>query len=256
MPGDTANLNARFTGRRRLLAAARFVPGGSRVADVGSGHGLLARVLLATGRASHCIATERTEETLAAVRPLPPGVPFAEHLELRHGDGLSVLRPEDAVDVALLLGMGTRTMLRILDQPGVAELGISRFILQPQTEWAGLRKGLLERGLAIDDERLVRDRGRIYLIVVASRATAPSPLEHPDLTREDLLETGPCLVASRDPLLVEVWRREYARRERIAQRAVGAEEQHSAEAARTQARRILDVLEGPAENGTKSTALV
>ena len=37
-----------------------FVPRGSRVADIGSGHGILPRLLLASGRASYCIASAAT----------------------------------------------------------------------------------------------------------------------------------------------------------------------------------------------------
>jgi len=227
--------------RPRLRVAAEMVPPGSRVADIGSGHGLLPRALLASGRASHCIASERSPRTLARVWTPPGALPGARRLELRVGDGLRVLRAADRVDVALLLGMGAVTIGRILDARDAAARAIPRLVIQPQTDWAGLRAGLLRRGLAIVDERLVEDRGRTYLVLAAEPDAGAALPAHAELTAEELLEVGPLLAGSGDPLLLGLWRRELRRRGEITRRATG-DDLRQARRAWRRARRIVEVL--------------
>src|SRR6476661_1445037 len=97
----------------RLLAIAALIPAGARVADVGSGHGLLPRHLLATGRAAWCVATERDARRLRSVL----GDPEEPRLSLRHGDGLDPLLPEERLDVVVLAGLGGPSIARILGSP-------------------------------------------------------------------------------------------------------------------------------------------
>lgn len=239
-PGPATGLG--FSPRPRLLAAADLVPRGSRVADIGSGHGLLPWLLLASGRAAHCIASEVSPAALARVRSPPLHLPIAQRLELRSGYGLGVLRREDRIDVALILGMGAATIERILDAAADAELALPRFVFQPQTDWAGLRAALLRRGLSIHDERLVRDRGRTYLLLSAVPAADASLPAHPELSPAEVLEVGPVLVHSRGTLVREVWRKELRRRTDISERTTGFGHR-AALTALQRARRILRVLE-------------
>ena len=91
------------TGKRldaRLRAVAEMVPPGSRVVDVGTDHGRLARALVATGRAAYCLATELDPARLATLRLFPPGHPLRERIALRSGYGLRPIRPEDRIEVA------------------------------------------------------------------------------------------------------------------------------------------------------------
>lgn len=153
--------------RGRLAAVAALVPPGSRVADVGTGHGLLALRLRASGRAAHCVATERNTRLLTEARRRAvdrlPGV------ELRAGDGLAALDPADRIDVVVLAGMGSRKMIRILADERLLRLAIRRLVLQPQCEAQRLRRWLADQGFGIVAESRSLERGRSYLVIAAER---------------------------------------------------------------------------------------
>ncbi|HEX4825178.1 MAG TPA: SAM-dependent methyltransferase, partial [Candidatus Polarisedimenticolaceae bacterium] len=59
----------------RLAALAAAIAPGSRVADVGSDHGLLPLWLARTGRAAFCLVTEKTEALLERVERPPAQAP-------------------------------------------------------------------------------------------------------------------------------------------------------------------------------------
>jgi tRNA (adenine22-N1)-methyltransferase len=217
----------------RLLAVAEMIPHGSRVADVGSGHGLLPRHLLESGRAALCVATERDERRLASVLRHPGVV-------LRHGDGLAPLLPSDRLDVVVVAGLGGPTIARILGSPRREALRPRRLVLQPQTGAADLRRWLAGNGLGLVDERLALADGRYYPVLAAepgARSQDPAGLDP-----EDLLEAGPCLVLRRDPLLRPLWEREEARLASILGRARPGRGRTAAEARLALARRVLAAL--------------
>jgi len=194
------------------------------VADIGTDHGRLPRLLRASGIASACIATERDR--------LPRFPLAAGGIDLRRGDGLAPLRPEDRVEVLVLTGMGSHTVLRILERTALDRLGIRRVVCQPQTDWPMLRRGLTERRLEIVDERLIRERGRYYLILAAEPRGELVHYRHPRLDHEQLLDAGPALAHSRDPVVVDYWRAQ-------ADRLTGIVRHASPGAARDRAARQL-----------------
>ncbi len=152
-------------GRARLLAVNEAIPVGSRVADIGSDHGRLPRLLIRSGRAAWCIATEYGAGPARRLRAGVTACPEADRIEIRQGDGLDPLRPEDRIDVLVLSGMGGATMLSILDPARLQTLGVEWLVLQPQSGWAGLRAVLEQHGWNVSAERLVRDRGRFYTVM-------------------------------------------------------------------------------------------
>lgn len=206
----TGNDNLRRS--RRLEAVASMVPRGSRVADIGTDHALLPYLLLSSGRASHCIASD--------VRSgWPEGASPSDRLELRAGSGLKVFKPEDAIDVVAISGMGGRSMRRILDDDYRHELGIRRAVVQPQKEAADVRRWCAENRYPIVAERIIFERRRYYVILAAELVSGEGWHEHPLLGIDDLVEAGPLLVRSSDPLVRSYWLKE-----REAQLAIGRAE--------------------------------
>lgn len=212
----------RGVARARLEAIAELVPRRSRVADIGTDHARLPYLLLRSGRASLCIATERFARGAERLRRAAAAHPAPGALEIRHGDGLRALDPEDRIDVVVAAGLGARSILRLLDQDSAGRLGLSRVVLQPLTEPARLRRGLAERDYGIADERLALDGRRFYTVIAADRGREDRFAEHPVLDRDDLYEAGPCLVRCGDPLVKKLWLREREAQLRLLERAAGA----------------------------------
>jgi len=163
-------------GRSRLSAIAELVPPGTRVADIGTGHGKLALWLCAHGIASSCVATERTPELLAEARRRSHGHRGAAGVDFRSGDGLAALRAEDRIEVVILAGMGARKMIRILEDGSLGQLSVRRLVLQPQSESDRLRRWLAAHGFGIYRETVAVERGRAYDVIAAAVEPAPALL--------------------------------------------------------------------------------
>lgn len=206
------NAAARRPVRSRLAALAELVPPGSRVLDVGTDRALLPHYLLASGRASSCIASERDRVRLSRVPAASRAI--AARLDLRAGDGLTVLRAAERVEVVVVAGLGARSICRILGQRDLAGIGVRRLVLQPQTSPALLRRSLEGWGFGIVDERLVEEQERFHTIVAAAPDLPPvEPIG--TLTRDDVLEAGPCLLASGEPSVARYWWEELDRNRKI-----------------------------------------
>jgi tRNA (adenine22-N1)-methyltransferase len=162
---------------------------------------------------------------------------------LRVGAGLEALSSADGLDVAVVAGVGGRTAVRMLDREDLLRLGVRRLILQPQTEWATVRRWLFHHDFAIVDEGLVRERRRDYLILAAEPAATATESWHPDIPLDEQFEAGPRLLTAGDPLAEAYWRRELRRQERILRIAgPGGDARAVALARRALSRRILHRL--------------
>jgi tRNA (adenine22-N1)-methyltransferase len=181
-----------------------MVPHGSRVADIGTDHALLPRMLLSQGLASYCIASD-----------VKKGNSPIQGIDYRRGRGLRVLSPEDRIDVVTIAGMGARSIIRILADERLERLGIRRAVLQPQRDAAELRRWLAGRRFTIVDEKLVMEKRCYYFIMAAELEHREGAYDHPELGLEELLQAGPVLVRSGDPLVRDYWQRAMSYQEKL-----------------------------------------
>jgi tRNA (adenine22-N1)-methyltransferase len=190
----------------RLAALAAAIEPGSRVADVGSDHGLLPIWLAASGRAAFCLATEKSEALLRRVARPPEAAPWASRLGYRAGDGLDAILPSDRIDTVVLAGLGGPGIVRALGAAGEFGSGTtSRLVLQPRSELASVRRWLAENGWRLVSERLTVDRGRFHVTLAAERGDDAEQYRHPSLSRDDLYAAGPLLVRVRSDEVVRFW---------------------------------------------------
>ena len=101
-------------------------------------------------------------------------------IDLRLGDGLSPVRPEETDDI-VIAGMGGETIAAILAAALWTRDGRYRLILQPMSRPEELRRFLLRSGFAIESERIARDGDRLYTVLCAafSPASAAEQLARP-----------------------------------------------------------------------------
>ncbi|GGA36175.1 SAM-dependent methyltransferase [Kroppenstedtia guangzhouensis] len=186
----------------RLAAVAARIPPGRVVADIGSDHGLLLIFLARQGGLKRGIAGEVNQGPFenACKRIWDQGL--TNRVEVRLGDGLSVLRRDEA-DVVVLAGMGGVLISSILSRGKDRIQGVERLVLQPNNNGDRVRAWLLENGWEIDGEDLVKERGVLYEIISARQGDPHFPYRGLPLTREQALELGPLLWRDRHPLLGE-----------------------------------------------------
>lgn len=151
---------------RRLAAAAAFARKGARAADIGTDHASLPIYLVGNGIAPCALACDINEGPLNAAKANISAAGLSDRIDTLLTDGLNGVEhfaPEDVY----ILGMGGELIWRIIDNSQVSrQVGI-KLILQPMTHAHDLRKGLCVNGFNIVDETLIRDRDRVYQIIVA-----------------------------------------------------------------------------------------
>ncbi|WP_169713672.1 tRNA (adenine(22)-N(1))-methyltransferase [Paludifilum halophilum] len=201
----------------RLDAIARYVPADGAVADIGADHAQLLISLARSGRLKRGIAGEVNLGPYHNARQRVAASRFENRIDVRRGDGLNILAPDEA-DVIVIAGMGGALIASILESGNNRLRGVQRLILQPNNGAERVRLWLAENGWELRDEELVRDGGILYEILVAEPGMPERPYEALPLTREKALQIGPVLWRKRHPFLKSRLEKELAGWERILQK--------------------------------------
>ena len=177
----------------RLAAIAAFVPHGTTLADIGADHAYLAATLVMKGIAWRAVVGDLSAGACAAARRTALTQRLTREIDVRQGDGLSVLTPGEAESI-VIAGMGGALIAEILSGAPAVLTSVQTLVLQPMNGAAKLRRWLYTNGWDIVDETLARAGGHLYEIIRAEHGAA----ELPD---DVLLHIGARLFEKRDPLL-------------------------------------------------------
>lgn len=148
----------------RLQKIIDWVPMSVTVADIGTDHGFVPISLIRTGKAKRAIASDINEGPLSLAREHIENFGLTEQIELRIGDGLTVLTPGEA-DTILLTGIGGALMNRILEEGLSVAKSAKTLILSPQSEIPLVRHFLSDSGFEMDDETMLFSDGKYYTIL-------------------------------------------------------------------------------------------
>ena len=120
-----------------------------------------------------------------------------QRIELRYGDGLSVLAPGE-VGTIVLAGMGGGLIATLLQAaPQVAGMA-KTIVLQPMQGADILRRWLVGAGYQLRDEDLAKEGAKLYEVIAAGKGR--------QVITEELLLIGPRLWDKRHPLLPDLIR--------------------------------------------------
>ena len=151
----------------RLACLAACTPHGVRLADIGTDHGYLPVWLLQHGIIRSAIAADINAEPLAHARRTAAACGVTEKMTFRLCDGLDGIHA-DEVDAIAIAGMGGETIVDILTRAPWALKSDITLLLQPMTKPEVLRFWLVTNGYKIVSERLIRDKGVLYAVIVAT----------------------------------------------------------------------------------------
>ena len=143
---------------KRLSAVAAMVPEGSVVADIGTDHGYLPAHLVMSGISPYAIATDVNEGPLAAARNLISLLAIEKRVQLRLGDGLGPLAPNEA-ETVVMAGIGASTMIKIMEQSPLVLKSVKRLILQPMRGTPKVRTWLVQHRYRVQPSS--RSRGLV-----------------------------------------------------------------------------------------------
>lgn len=146
--------------RKRLLAIAKLVPVGNRVADIGTDHAYLPIFLRKNGISPAVLACDiRTMPLKSAMKNVADS--GVDGIGFRLCDGLLGIEP-DEVDTVIIAGLGGECIAGILESSW-AKNSKKHFLLQPMNSPEELRRFLcgkytLLREFAVED-------GRVYTVM-------------------------------------------------------------------------------------------
>ncbi|RFB38791.1 tRNA (adenine(22)-N(1))-methyltransferase [Brevibacillus sp. VP] len=202
---------------KRLQTIAAYCPKDTLVADIGSDHALLASYLLVNNQARFVIAGELNEGPYQAALRQIATLTAKDRASVRKGDGLAVLAPNEA-EVICIAGMGGQLIASILEA-GLDKLGkVKRLILQPNVGEDTLRQWLYDHGYQLVAEEIVEEDGIIYEVLVAEPGNPDEPYQSNKWSQVELMEIGPFLLQQQSPILLEKWKSELEKWEKIKER--------------------------------------
>lgn len=195
---------------KRLETIIERMPASGCLADIGCDHAYVAIEAVRRGRAARALACDVRKGPLqqAAEHILCAGL--AGKIETRLSDGLEKVAPGEA-DTVVVAGMGGPLMERILQ----GRLGdFAHFVLSPQSEIPHFRRFLLTEGMQIDEETMLIDEGKYYVILNVSQRADATSSDSMYVTEEDFLYGGR-LLHRLDPVLKSFLEKEKTRYEGI-----------------------------------------
>ena len=159
----------------RLAAAAALVRPGLPVADIGCDHGKLTAALACSGLYPKVIGSDLRPDPLDKARRTVEAAGCQDRVELRLGDGLSVLSAGE-VGTIVIAGVSAQTAWQMLEAaPWVFAPDGPRLVLIPATRHDELLKG---NAVALT-VRNIKDTG-VHLALPANSSLAPA---HPAQTQ-------------------------------------------------------------------------
>lgn len=174
----------------------------ARIADIGSDHAYLPVELVERKTIDHAIAGE--------VAPGPRDRSFADvkkfgltdKIDVRLGNGLAVINPEDNIDTVVIAGMGGILISDILTRATADEMSnVSTLILQPNIGEPLVRQWLQANDFQIIDEDIVEDEKHVYEIIKAKKVQTEVILT----PAQQLM--GPVLMTKKSATFVKKWQR-------------------------------------------------
>jgi tRNA (adenine22-N1)-methyltransferase len=216
---------------KRLEKVSSYVLQGSVLADIGSDHAYLPCYLGIKKIIKKGIAGEITEGPYLSAKEQVVLDGLTDIIEVRKGDGLSVLKENEA-EVVTICGMGGSLITSILEK-GKEKLGSAkRLVLQPNVGAKTVRNWLLKENWVLSAEEIIKEDGKIYEILVADRIG-----EQPYSNQIDAeLLFGPFLLKNQNEAFKEKWAGEVKQWKAI----LAQMEQSQGTAAETKRKELLD----------------
>ncbi|WP_033828394.1 tRNA (adenine(22)-N(1))-methyltransferase [Bacillus andreraoultii] len=194
----------------RLKRVASYIPEDSTLADIGSDHAYLPIYAMQNGLIKEAIAGEVAEGPYNAAKASVEAAGYDKQIDVRKGDGLSVIKNGEKIDCITIAGMGGALISSILEQ-GKNQLttaNVKRLILQPNISANTIRKWFLNNGWELINESILEEDGHIYEILIAERGEPTNPYNKKDMEKEILF--GPFLLKEDQAFpFIKKWSREY-----------------------------------------------
>lgn len=179
---------------KRLKTLVKYVDEIDNIMDIGCDHALLDIYLIKNKYTDKIIASDIHENALNAGIENIKRNNLESKIDARLGDGLDVLSDDDTINTLLISGMGTSTILKILDNDKIER--IYKLIIQSNNDHDILRKKVTDLGFYIDSEEYFQDNNKNYINIVFKKGNR-------SYTKAEL-KYGPFLINNKEYLEFEL----------------------------------------------------
>jgi len=151
----------------RLKSLAKYVNINDKAIDVGCDHALLDIYLVKNNIVNNIIVSDVSKSAIDAGINNIKKYEVDEYIDARCGNGLEVLNETDNVDTVIISGMGTNTILEILNNDYL--YNIKKLIIQSNKDYYELRRDIVKLGFVIHHEEVIEDNDKLYINIVFTR---------------------------------------------------------------------------------------
>ena len=148
----------------RLKSLAKYFDKDDKVIDIGCDHALLDIYLIEEGIIKSMIVSDIHEKALKQGIDNIKLHKLDKKIETRLGNGLEVLNSSDDIDTMLISGMGTSTIVNIIENDYFKN--IKKMVIQSNNDHEILRSEIVNKGFKITNEDILEDSNKTYINIV------------------------------------------------------------------------------------------
>ncbi|UDI78166.1 tRNA (adenine-N(1))-methyltransferase [Staphylococcus taiwanensis] len=197
-----------ITLNQRLTQVSHYLKPG-KLADIGSDHAYLPIYAIKENLIEYAIAGEVISGPFKAAQKNVAENGLNSKIDVRLGDGLSVINNADDINNITICGMGGPLIAKILSEGKSKLSNKPRLILQSNIQTEVLRKTLEMLNYSIVSESIIEEKGHIYEIVVAEYDNSNLNLNKSEL------KFGPELLKHKNETFYKKWNHELKALEHI-----------------------------------------
>ena len=165
------------------------------IIDVGCDHALLDIYLLENNPNLKLVASDLRKSPLEKAKENIEKYSFSNNIKIKLSYGIDDL--EDYIDTIVISGMGTDTIMEILDKGKDSLNNINRIVLSSNNKYYELRKYMMNNNFYINKEQIVFSDNKYYIII--------DFLKGKKKYNEKELYFGPYLLNNKDDLFKEYY---------------------------------------------------
>lgn len=150
----------------RLKSLTKYINKNDKIIDIGCDHALLDIYLIKNKIVDKVIVSDISNNALNQGIENIKKYNLENNIDTRCGNGLEVLNELDKIDTIIISGMGTHTILDILNNDYLKN--IKKLIIQSNNDYELLRRSVVELGFIISNEETIVD-SKLYINIIFER---------------------------------------------------------------------------------------
>lgn len=159
----------------RLKSLVKYVDKKDNIIDVGCDHALLDIYLVQNNITDSVIVSDISNNALQQGINNIKKYNLDDRIDVRCGNGLEVLNNEDDINTIIISGMGTNTILDILNNNYLSK--VNKLIIQSNKDYYLLRSEVNKLGFIISNEEVIVVNNKLYINIIFVRGNKKYSLE-------------------------------------------------------------------------------